>query len=803
MVVAETPMHYDITYDKPFGGRGLKEVRAFLESKGIKAHYTYASKCPKPSKDYKIKDAQTKVCSKRFLTEEIQRVKPKHIICLGAKAMYGAWGKTGISEKTGNKHYDAKLDAHIYPTVHQAQALYNEDMRQVLFQDLERFCQWIDGDADSQPVEFTPPIYIASTLKALRKMQRLIRESGGKVAVDIETNMLSSHKPDSEIRCIQFCWDAEFGGVFVPLEIGDGCYYEEEHEEEKTNRRTKEVYMAKMIKQFRASFWDEGESLEEAVEIIREILLESKCVWHNGKFDRIWLHTWGKRRFGKPIRAPHIYMDTIHVAHLINENRRLKLKTLIQTELGFPTYDIADKLTKNIDILIPYATKDTVATLLLSQKYEEWLAQPENRRLRKLYKKLIRPMDAIYTEIELEGWPVCGKTAKEIKESLEEKIKAVEEEMLAILKKKGIPVDPARNKEGYIAEFTSPHKLGPIIFDHLGYMPSNDPTIALTETGARSTNEDALVHLKEHKFVELLLEFRGLTKALSTYVVPMLRAANGRGKISTSYKQHGTTTGRTASGKEKDKKSNAKDDEAMNLQNLPHEHGIKKIVRAPEGWSILQVDFSQIELRVAGELSQDERSKAKPVNFGYLYGMFEKKFRQYALTDYGINFTMEECKEIRAQYYRDHHGLPQWYKKQIAEASTLGYVTSLTGRRRHLPNAMGTADSREKQRTQREAHRQAINTPVQGFASDLKQMAMVEIREKVSRKIARMLGEIHDSVLLLVRNEHVEEVAAIVVNIMRKPRLLDELGITFSLPIEAEAEAGPSLGEAKEIKVAA
>jgi DNA polymerase-1 len=200
---------------------------------------------------------------------------------------------------------------------------------------------------------------------------------------------------------------------------------------------------------------------------------------------------------------------------------------------------------------------------------------------------------------------------------------------------------------------------------------------------------------------------------------------------------------------------------------------------------------------------KDKRSKAKPVNFGYLYGMFERKFRQYALTDYGIDFTMAECKEIRDQYFADHHGLPKWYERQVAEARKFGFVTSLTGRRRHLSNAQIDAISKEQKTKQREAFRQAINTPVQGFASDLKLMAMVEADAVLDKKIAKLIGEIHDSIIFLVRKGHAQEVANIVVPIMRRPKLLEELGIEFNLPIEAEAESGPSLGEAEPIKVAA
>src|SRR5690606_18642946 len=218
-------------------------------------------------------------------------------------------------------------------------------------------------------------------------------------------------------------------------------------------------------------------------------------------------------------------------------------------------------------------------------------------------------------------------------------------------------------------------------------------------------------------------------------------------------------TGRTASGKETEGRNKGTAD-GMNLQNIPPTYGIKKCVKAPEGWVVLNADFSQIELRGAAEESGDEmlvwayqnnvdvhtlramrivnmdeeqwgdqdpdvkkkfRGQAKPVNFGFLYGMSAPKFRQYALVQYGIDFTMREATDLRNGYFRDHHGLPKRYKRKEAEGIKFGYVDSLSGRRRHLPDlALNPETSKEARRRYQEAVRQAINSPVQCFASVLK-----------------------------------------------------------------------------------
>lgn len=280
----------------------------------------------------------------------------------------------------------------------------------------------------------------------------------------------------------------------------------------------------------------------------------------------------------------------------------------------------------------------------------------------------------------------------------------------------------------------------------------------------------------------------------------------------------------------------------MNLQNLPYTHNIRSIFRAPEGWSIGEADFSQLELRIAGEYSQDAllvstyqnnrdlhairtmrttgyteeewnaldpklqkelRKKAKPVNFGYLYGMDWKKFQHYALVKYDVVFSAEESQKVREQFFEDHYGLPAWYKKVEQEALKYGYVETLTGRRRNLPNIKLNPDSsNEARRKYQNAVRQAINAKVQGFGGECKYMALIEARQTISYELFKPFGEVHDSIVGLIRNGYEEEVLTGLVHIMRKPKLLAKLGVELSVPIDAEASYGPSLGEMKELKVA-
>lgn len=827
VLVAEQPPMQDDTYGRIFSGKGLTEIRTFFDQNNIPTYCTFALKCARPNKDTKPEGKHVKVCAhgynsatkkidqEGYLSQELQHVKPKHIITFGSNAHYGATGKKCAAEKFGGRYFDERLNAYIYPTVHWIQTLYNQQVKDQMWAHLRQFVDWINGETED--VGFSPRVIVADSLKSLRAVRKRIRAAGGVVAVDTETDGLNPFLENKHVRSIQFCWDPDFGGVFVPLMVGENCYYTDQDNP--------------------AEFWTE-ESLEEAVDIIRDILAESQCIWHNGKFDRLWLHEWGKREFDKPIEAPNIYMDTMHVAHLINENRILKLKVLITSELGYPTYDIANKLTKNMDELIPYAARDTVATLLLAQKYVGILKDSDKKKLRRLYAKLIRKMDGLFTKMELRGWPVHKKTVVRLLEAIDTEVERVEKELYDILEKEGIEVPDKA--------FSSPQKMARILFDDLKYPLNPDKRIAYTPTKTRSTKSDALIHLKGRPFVDKFLEWRGLMKTRSTYVEPMLMFAESRGRISTSYRLTGAVTGRTASGKESQESSTSskKDKSGMNLQNLnysvygPEKLSVKHCIRARKGWSIVEVDLSQIELRITGEVSKDPlflrsyqegkdihairamrilhldedgwaalpkadqkkaRGNAKPVNFGFIYGMQAAKFKVYALTDYGVDFSMAECNQIRNKFFADHTGLEPWYGKQEREAIRLGYVESLSGRRRHLPNIKLDPDTgREARAKYNEAIRMAVNTPVQGFASDLKLMSLIEVDSFLDEEWGYLFGEVHDSILLEVRDDKVDETVRKTLKVMEHPRILDELGITLTVPICAEAKVGVSLAEAKE-----
>jgi DNA polymerase-1 len=180
------------------------------------------------------------------------------------------------------------------------------------------------------------------------------------------------------------------------------------------------------------------------------------------------------------------------------------------------------------------------------------------------------------------------------------------------------------------------------------------------------------------------------------------------------------------------------------------------------------------------------RKKAKAINFGYVYGMWWKKFILYARDNYGLKLTPEEAQRSRINFFQ-LYPLEDWHRKQQRYARSNGYVRSFSGRKRRLPQAMMAYDTPERA----EAWRQAINSPIQGFASDLNLMVLLQIREEFSRDIVQPIITVHDSILIEVRTKHIPEVSRRIEEIMRKPKLLNEFGIDFTVPIMGETKIGP------------
>jgi DNA polymerase-1 len=518
-----------------------------------------------------------------------------------------------------------------------------------------------------------------------------------------------------------------------------------------------------------------------------------KLVAHNAKFDVGWL-----RAKGVVVQA---HFDTFLAAHLLDENRSNRLKALARSLLGADNYESGMRFSEEaqpLKELAIYNGKDTDYTLRLYHLFREELkAQP---KLLRLFKLLVMPACNEFVDIETRGFPVDIPRLKERNSELIKRIEDTENELID----RWVPED----LKGTRPNFRSPLFLAAWLF---GDKSLRLPIIEISPKSRRpSTRESVLLQLRtRHPAVDKLLELRVWYKYESTYTrnwIERVRLA-GRARLYTSYNLGGTVTGRLSS----------------NMQQVPRNLYIRSILGfSKPGWVLLEADFSQVELRIAAMLSGDpelirafntgadphrqtaaavmgvpedqvnaeQRKMAKAVNFGFLYGMGSRKFKVYAEEKYGVIVTEAEAKAYRDAFFDKYAGLPQWHARQRRLVQDRGYVSSPTGRVRHLPN-IASAD----EGIAAESERQAINSPVQGLASDFTVLSMVLLNQKLDHRVARVLGNLHDAVILEVRQEAASEVAIIVKQTMENLPLGRLFGFHPRVPIEVDVKIGTHWGE--------
>ena len=349
----------------------------------------------------------------------------------------------------------------------------------------------------------------------------------------------------------------------------------------------------------------------------------------------------------------------------------------------------------------------------------------------------------------------------------------------------------------------SAQQLGDVLFNGLGL-----PAPRKTKGGQASTSQQTLEKLAgQHPVVDSILQYRKLEKMRSTYLDPLPRLVDPQGRIHTTFNQKATATGRLSS-------SNP------NLQNIPVRGPLGKRMRscfiAGPGRLLVSADYSQVELRVLAHVSQDpalleafrngedihartaalvydlppdqvspdQRRNAKTINFGLIYGMGAQKLAQE------LKISTTQAKDFIARYFERLQGLKEFYEGVEASARKHGFVTTLGGRRRLLPDinsASGQAAAL--------ARRQAINTVIQGTAADIIKLAMLAVArdERLRELDARLLLQVHDELLLEVPADAAEEAGALVARLMQD---VCPAGKELSVPLLVDWGTGHDWGAA-------
>ncbi len=553
--------------------------------------------------------------------------------------------------------------------------------------------------------------------------------------------------------------------------------------------------------------WQAGEAYYLPIDLIKKskkdllkIFTDSeiKKIGHNLKFDIEVLHTY----FGQKVAG--VYFDTMVASYVLNPgHRQHNLDTLAFVEFGYQMQPIEELIGKGkteitmadvpLEKVSWYSGEDADLTFRLYQKYKPEL---EKENLNSLFNTLEMPLVEVLAQIEKNGVKIDNESLQEQSVEFGKRIKAIEKK--------------AWKLAGEEFNLASPKQLKEILFEK---MEIDAHGLAKTKTGI-STGASELKKLagwlrenNESKdkieIIDLLMEFRELSKLKSTYLDALPAIINPiDNRVHTSFNQTVTSTGRLSSSE-------------PNLQNIPirTELGgpIRRAFTAEPGFKIVKADYSQIELRIIASLANDQkmldifnsggdihtmtaaiihgikpeevtkeiRRTAKEVNFGVLYGM-----GAWGLSS-RTGISNNEAQQFIFKYFETFSGVKQWLDETVEIAREKGYVETLYGRRRFIPEINSSIGQ-----VRSSAERMAVNMPIQGTAADLIKLAMIKIQAelpKVSAK-TKMVLQVHDELVFEVPDKEVKKVAKFIDETMCSVMKL-------RAPIEVEVSAGDNWGE--------
>ncbi len=528
------------------------------------------------------------------------------------------------------------------------------------------------------------------------------------------------------------------------------------------------------------------EKKEEAQALIEQLrpFFESETiekVGQNLKYDIKVLDKYNIKVKGR-------FFDTMIAHYLINPDMRHNMDVLAETYLNYTPVSITELIGKKgknqlnmrdvpLEKQTEYAVEDADITFQLAQHFSPELAEAKTD---KLFNEIEIPLLHVLADMELEGITLDKEFLNSLSEALDNDIKNLEASIY--------------REAGEEFNIGSPKQLGEIHFDKMKLVAKPKKT----RTGQYSTAEDTLSYLaKDHEIIQQVLDYRGLSKLKSTYIDALPEQIEpSTGRVHTDYMQTVAATGRLSSNN-------------PNLQNIPirTERGRqvrKAFIPRDENYLLLAADYSQIELRIIAALSEEttmieafkngedihastaskvfnvpidevtreQRSNAKTVNFGIIYGV--SAFGLSNQTD----LSRSESKELIDTYYKTYPKLRNYMSEQVDFARENGYVQTVLGRRRYLKDINGS-----NQVVRGAAERNAVNAPIQGSAADIIKIAMINIHKKLSEGNykSKMLLQVHDELVFDIHRSELEEL---------KPLIKSEMENAYKLSVPLDVELG-------------
>ncbi len=618
-----------------------------------------------------------------------------------------------------------------------------------LFSQVEEMSDTAETGGSFKNIENSDHFYQLVEYAPERKLLLENLQKQSSVCFDLETTSLDTV-------------EAELCGIAFSYDPGKAYYL-----------LTPEGQEEEILAQFRPFF--ENEAIEK--------------VGHNLKYDISVL-----KNYGLEVKGP--LFDTMLAHYLLQPDMRHNMDVLAETYLQYQPVSIESligkkgKNQKSMRDIEPrrvseYAGEDADVTFRLKQIFEPRLKEMETESV---FRNIEVPLVPVLCDMELEGINLDCDALKKLSKELEQDITRLDQEIIDLA---GEPFNIA-----------SPKQLGEILFGKMKLLDKPKKT----KSGQYSTSEDILQNLAhEHEIAQKIIDFRQLQKLKSTYVDALPALINPHtNRIHTSFNQAVAATGRLSSNN-------------PNLQNIPirTERGRevrKAFIPRDDSHLILAADYSQIELRLIAEISGDkammdafingqdihaataarvfdvaleevsreQRSNAKTVNFGIIYGVSAFGLSQQT------SMSRKEAGEIIKSYFQTYPGIRDYIESQKELARKQGYVSTLLGRKRYLKDI----NSRNAV-VRGHAERNAVNAPIQGTAADIIKLAMIDIHQKLKAENfnTKMILQVHDELVFDAPKEEVEKVKPLIKESM-------ENAIKTKVPLEVEFGQGVNWLEA-------
>lgn len=784
------------------------ELNIELEELGLdvtRIYFTQALKCRTFDQDGS--NADVKKC-KPYLEAEVAAIQPKWILALGNEALLATTGKSGITKYRGRVHVGIS-GVDVIPTVSPSAVKRNPGQRGAFIADLRLFVNKVFNIEGG----LLPPKYVTIDTKDNLRLLKWVLKQTRELHFDVETHG-EYFKPNGRL-----------------VSLAGTCEVVDKHGKIKLWCFALPLYHPE-------SPW---KSMHRSVLLSLKDELEAipKSVAHNASYDDKWM-----LEYGVHLKAT---FDTMLAVHILNENVQKGLKPQAQSRLGVEPWGIDTKglLTTPLDEILEYNVLDTWYMYWVKKQLTgELRKQP---RLARILMLLTMPAQHDLVDSERRGIWIDVPRLKERKPQVVQ-ILADAEQKIRHAAGLQCNIDPLglgpdntewpKDAKGKPRElnFNASIFARWMLFDWCGLpVEIRGKEKANGDPGDPSMAEDVLIALRDkHPVVDAMLERVKWQKFLSSFLTPYEDLYDDNHRIHTNFKLAGTVTGRLSSGKDDPDKITGTRGKVrgVNLQQVPRDPMIRGLFGSAPGWTFVEADYSQVEMRVAAFLARENhmlhlyaigadlhlttamrvtglpkaqvtkeirKKVGKPVNFGFLYGMGWLKFIATALSNYGSHFGEDDAKGARKAYFDLYPGLLPWHARQRRLVHEYGRVQSPLGRIRHLPDIFSP-----DQGVRAEAERQAINSPVQGFASDLSVLSMVAINQRFREMglASHCLGLVHDAINFEIRDDDVARALPIIKDTMEDMSLVRrKFGVHIDVPIIADLQTGRHWGDTRELTV--